>query len=707
MFHPRSLARQEPIRPNVVTMTTGAHTVTRVTGPASAVFGAAAPRCLVLEPDRAVRDQMVASLGAAGAAVSAAGTLLAARAAMAHALPALVVLGPGVDDEVAGHLRLGGAPGDPARDVVRFTTTAGATGDDGVYPLSGLPLVARAWVSAHRALAPSVRAAQVMSDALLAADDPVLVAEIPPHGGAPRVHAANAAGLALVGVPGTRPGDPGAVLDACRQAVASGHEADVEFRSGARVIACRVVPRDGCAVLVGRDVTATRRDDARRRALARVSDQVAHTAPFAALCRTVCDEIAAFLGTRRVALGRIEGQNVAVFAVNGSAAMTTPGPREAQASALSAAARTGRPARAVFAPGGRVDWDATSRVEEAAVPILVDGRAWGAVMAADDGTGGVAPDAEAFLQSMAHLVAVAVQHDAAHRELVEHARTDRLTGLPNRRSFEERLAAETSRARRHGRVLALAVVDLDHFKAVNDAHGHGVGDEVLREAASRLRAAARAGDLVARVGGEEFGWLMPDTDAAAAVEAVERARRAMAGTPFAGAGTMTMSAGVCDTLHAVDSETLCRDADAALYAAKNTGRNRTARHRPAAASTPHERSQRRADMCARVARALGWGEALARELHRAVGRMEQSAEPGDAHMVWGALADEAWDADASRSIDPAAVLAAVRVWDAPSATTDAERFLRLHVANDGLRPDVVAALIGQRTAPAKGARPAP
>jgi diguanylate cyclase (GGDEF)-like protein len=119
------------------------------------------------------------------------------------------------------------------------------------------------------------------------------------------------------------------------------------------------------------------------------------------------------------------------------------------------------------------------------------------------------------------------------------------------------------------------LLDLDHFKQVNDTLGHPVGDKVLVEVAARLRDVTRAGEHLARVGGEEFAWLLPEADAAGAVAAAERAREAIRATPFALGGTLTISAGVCTLAEAGgESRELYRLADTALYRAKAAGRDR-------------------------------------------------------------------------------------------------------------------------------------
>ena len=116
----------------------------------------------------------------------------------------------------------------------------------------------------------------------------------------------------------------------------------------------------------------------------------------------------------------------------------------------------------------------------------------------------------------------AATHEARTR-LASLAGTDALTGLGNRRTFDDLLAAEVDRAGRHGEPLSLVLLDIDHFKSVNDRFGHQVGDRVLVEVGRRLVAIARRGEAVTRIGGEEFAWILPRT-AAAGAEAAAAAR---------------------------------------------------------------------------------------------------------------------------------------------------------------------------------------
>jgi len=171
--------------------------------------------------------------------------------------------------------------------------------------------------------------------------------------------------------------------------------------------------------------------------------------------------------------------------------------------------------------------------------------------------------------------------ERGQEELERTARLDFLTGIFNRRAIEDLASRAISAARRHGIPLAIMIVDLDHFKRINDSHGHEVGDNALLETVRRMRAALRAEDLVGRLGGEEFVAVMPDIDLASAHAAAERLRRNFAETPMLlnnGSEsievTVTVSIGVT-ALEPGDLlfSHLLRRADQAMYAAKAGGRN--------------------------------------------------------------------------------------------------------------------------------------
>ncbi len=166
------------------------------------------------------------------------------------------------------------------------------------------------------------------------------------------------------------------------------------------------------------------------------------------------------------------------------------------------------------------------------------------------------------------------------REDIAQSSRDALTGLPNHRAFHEALSREVSHARRHERELSVVVIDIDDFRAVNQTHGHQVGDAVLTEVSARIAETLRSEDVLARIGGEEFACLLPSTGGQAAWRAAERARQAIEATPFDAVGEVTISAGVCDLALTDDGDELVRLADGALYWAKNHGRNVVYRYSP-------------------------------------------------------------------------------------------------------------------------------
>ena len=157
--------------------------------------------------------------------------------------------------------------------------------------------------------------------------------------------------------------------------------------------------------------------------------------------------------------------------------------------------------------------------------------------------------------------------------LASDAHSDALTGLFNRRKFNDLCAAEIARSARYGTPLALIMVDIDHFKRVNDVHGHLVGDRALVEVARVLSERMRASDALCRWGGEEFMILAPHLDLASAVLMADKLRAAVAGTDFGVAGRMTCSFGVATLKDGERAIDLILHADTCLYRAKRTGRN--------------------------------------------------------------------------------------------------------------------------------------
>jgi diguanylate cyclase (GGDEF)-like protein len=171
--------------------------------------------------------------------------------------------------------------------------------------------------------------------------------------------------------------------------------------------------------------------------------------------------------------------------------------------------------------------------------------------------------------------------------LREQSRRDELTGLDNRRAFLDLASREIERSRRYRHELSLAYLDIDSFKLVNDRQGHAAGDRVLIALGSLARAAARSVDLVARIGGDEFVVLMPETDAAAALPLAERLCEACSRAAGAGEARITCSVGLVTFTRAPrDVEELLTRADALMYEAKVAGGNRVRHAHIAAAVAP-------------------------------------------------------------------------------------------------------------------------
>ena len=186
----------------------------------------------------------------------------------------------------------------------------------------------------------------------------------------------------------------------------------------------------------------------------------------------------------------------------------------------------------------------------------------------------------------AALTAEIAENVRLYASMQEQARTDALTGLNNRGEFQRQLKEEEERSRRYNRSFSLLILDIDHFKTVNDSYGHQAGDEVLCALAARLREQSRPVDHAARYGGDELVVILPETTNEGALAFAERLRTSIADTvvPITEGRTIpvTISVGVATFPTDAGSETaLFAAADKALYAAKQGGRNRISRYEPA------------------------------------------------------------------------------------------------------------------------------
>lgn len=371
----------------------------------------------------------------------------------------------------------------------------------------------------------------------------------------------------------------------------SGEPVSVDFRlstpDGPRWFAGRLLPeaaaerQTGHVIVVCADLTERVNREAEQAALRRVATVVAREADLEEIGRVVAQEAALLLNATGSAVYRFEGEDVATcIASHPAAPDETPVTVElTEASATGRTARTGEAARVDDYARGRSDAAVRGVVVAGlrsgiSAPLWTRGRLWGALTAGSSSPAAFGSAEERRLAAFAELAAIAVANAETRAELDRLADTDPLTGLANRRAFTARLHGEVERAHRHDHRLSLAILDLDDFKRINDTLGHQVGDDVLSEVGRRLTATCRAGEMVARMGGEEFAWILPEAGAHQAVAAVRRACAQIAGIEVAGGRGITCSAGVCDLSLAADGDELQRKADRALYRAKRAGRDR-------------------------------------------------------------------------------------------------------------------------------------
>ena len=246
------------------------------------------------------------------------------------------------------------------------------------------------------------------------------------------------------------------------------------------------------------------------------------------------------------------------------------------------------------APARRALFGGSRRIASVALlPLLRHGKAIGSLHFGSDDSGRFTPaHATDFLHHLASVAAVAVESAVNRARLVQRGFTDALTGWHNRAYLDTRLVEEVVRSQREQAALVCLLFDIDHFKKVNDEHGHGAGDAVLREIAERVGAEVRRSDISARYGGEEFVVLLPRTELNVGRTLGERVLDAVSSRPF-GVGVLarplpvTVSIGLAEYRPGVQRESpedaarkLLERADAALYEAKAAGRNKVV---PAAA----------------------------------------------------------------------------------------------------------------------------
>ena len=360
----------------------------------------------------------------------------------------------------------------------------------------------------------------------------------------------------------------------------------VGMRADGRGFPLRVMVRpsqkgDGHVAVI-RDLSAAMEEEERARqrtleqsALRTVATLAAEQSPVPAVAAAAVRQAGWLFGAyEAVALRLLPGGDaevVGAYAASGDAleeGAVVPFTSELAAALDSAGTVTGAEAAPWRCPGRAVAGEMF-----AVVPVRVEQRLWGAMCLSFDDA--ASPSAmEASLTHFASLIAMSVAGAEQRDQLARLAGTDDLTGLANRRRCIGRLRAEIERGHRHRRPVSLALFDIDRFKSINDTHGHGTGDDVIREVAQRVTAVARQGETVARIGGEEFAWIMPEADLDGAAAAAERAAEAVRSAGFGVVGRVTVSVGVAEAGPDRSLEDVMLRADRALYRAKRDGRDR-------------------------------------------------------------------------------------------------------------------------------------
>jgi diguanylate cyclase (GGDEF)-like protein len=348
------------------------------------------------------------------------------------------------------------------------------------------------------------------------------------------------------------------------------------------------LPRHATHVAVLLDLFEMRRDYGRSirhgQALLRAAEQIHSHRSKAALAAAVCEMALEVTSAKASALVRCGlGQGFGVVQHATDTLGVAAGFELTADSLVAAAAQGGLPLVIENAAGVRRGqlFGAGERFGGAGsiaiVPIAGDDRLIGCLVICGADEGSITDEEARNVGLLGAIAATALEIVWEIEEVNRRAETDALTGLANRRRFDESLQRELSHSDRFGHPVSLVLVDIDHFKRVNDSHGHEAGDAVLRSIARTLADGVRTVDLCARFGGEELAILLPQTTAAGAFELADRLRRRIAGRPIRyndGEITVTASFGVASYPDVVRTrDALFPAADAALYRAKHDGRN--------------------------------------------------------------------------------------------------------------------------------------
>lgn len=325
---------------------------------------------------------------------------------------------------------------------------------------------------------------------------------------------------------------------------------------------------------------------AEQRALRRVTLSVARGYDPEAVFALAAQEMAALTDCDVALVARFDGEQIEVVGSFGDAA-PRPGTRM-PLGAGGALARVARRPEPVLVDYGELSvedplWRVAQRNSwgvGAGAPVFTSGLPWGGLLVSTRAGRSLPENTGAKLVSFSELVSLALAQAQSRADLIRRATSDPLTGLANHRSFQESLRRAVASHQRSESPLSLVVLDIDFFKMVNDNHGHQAGDQVLERVAALLRIAAREGDILGRVGGEEFAWILPDTTTHGAWLAAERLRKIILEEDFPKIGKISVSAGVASRPHGGSAADLFHSADSALLWAKSTGRNRCVTYRP-------------------------------------------------------------------------------------------------------------------------------
>ncbi|HWS55342.1 MAG TPA: sensor domain-containing diguanylate cyclase [Pyrinomonadaceae bacterium] len=316
----------------------------------------------------------------------------------------------------------------------------------------------------------------------------------------------------------------------------------------------------------------------RELAVNRIAKAVRSSLELPSVLQTTVDEVGGALGAARSALS-VDGEHgqpplTTCFFRDGDDA--TEETREELVSDLHAVGARLRGRIKTFVQDGASGATDLSIRPTAAVPVIFHERVMGVLMVTSDDPGRAWEENEIMLmRTVSDQVAVAVNHARLFQQTQQQALTDALTGCFNRRFFEIQLERDLHLATRMRQPVSLIMLDIDHFKRVNDTHGHNAGDAALRQIASALREEVRGVDTAARYGGEEFAIILPQAGLEGALAVAERLRARIEREEMPGVGCVTASLGVASfPQHASARDLLVTTADRALYQAKRTGRNR-------------------------------------------------------------------------------------------------------------------------------------